>query len=550
MAAEERTIVWSLTDDGMGVLERAGLAALYMSLRAAEEQSVDLSPLYWSQDDLTPNSVTLRWIVTDEEAFRKLFTWAWQVRDGVFYFPGIHRELNQKEFAYRRVFTHNGVLRTFLQHNRVQPRANAKDTSTLVEQISEDKQIRVRFLAIDKDRHGIKPLKDLKLLFHRGHLSNSPISLSGWVLPGIAPRYSTEDAWVGPVSRAILLMLAPISCCYQRLAGEGNNWIFVAPDVINLEEFDNLRPHILLNPDAVDVASLGDAGLRFAAAYAGRLASREVRASSRVIAMGNVGYYRSQSVRKAVLEVKASMRAVNRYQHLIRAFPNHYVSIEIGSATNSNIEAPVTEEQEASGFFSVPSGRGRIADNLVCDQPWYKDLFVPLEWDLERLERQRKSAPGRSIERIWFQNLSYQRRKLMELIQENEMWDDDFERRFAEAFWSTLASLYAQEAKAVERGGSRRIEERLDDLNEDIRRSLMRAKTRVLLRAFLAELFARGGRQPAVVQNRAGIWNLMDDPQHWKKARDLALLALATYQSKEKRERKTVENTEEGEAKR
>jgi CRISPR-associated protein Cas8a1/Csx13 len=98
-----------------------------------------------------------------------------------------------------------------------------------------------------------------------------------------------------------------------------------------------------------------------------------------------------------------------------------------------------------------------------------------------------------------------------------------------------LASLYAQEAQAVERGGSRKVEDRLDDLNEDIRRSLMRAKTRVLLRGYLTELFAKGGRQPIVVQNRTAIWNLMNHPYDWKKARDLALLGLATYQSKGKR---------------
>ena len=130
----------------------------------------------------------------------------------------------------------------------------------------------------------------------------------------------------------------------------------------------------------------------------------------------------------------------------------------------------------------------------------------------------------------------------MELTQENEMWDDEFERRFVEAFWSTLASLYAQEAKATERGGSRKVDDRHEDLNEDIRRSLMRAKTRVLLRGYLAELFAKGGRQPAVVQSRADIWNLIDHPYDWKKARDLALLALVTYQSKAKRERGGAQN--------
>ena len=125
----------------------------------------------------------------------------------------------------------------------------------------------------------------------------------------------------------------------------------------------------------------------------------------------------------------------------------------------------------------------------------------------------------------------------MELIQENAMWDKESERDFVEAFWAVLASLYAQEAKAVERGRSRKMEERLGDLNEDIRRSVMRAKTRVLLRGYLSELFAKGGRQPVVIQNRETIWNLIDHPYDWKKARDLALLALVTYQSKEQREK-------------
>ena len=30
-------MTWSLTDPGMGLLERAGLAAMYMSLKAADE---------------------------------------------------------------------------------------------------------------------------------------------------------------------------------------------------------------------------------------------------------------------------------------------------------------------------------------------------------------------------------------------------------------------------------------------------------------------------------------------------------------------------------
>ena len=76
-------ITWRLSDPGMGILERAGLAALYMTLRAAEEQKVDLSPLHWAPGDLQCNSVTLRWESTDKEAMTKLMRWAWQVRDKV-----------------------------------------------------------------------------------------------------------------------------------------------------------------------------------------------------------------------------------------------------------------------------------------------------------------------------------------------------------------------------------------------------------------------------------------------------------------------------------
>ena len=312
---------------------------------------------------------------------------------------------------------------------------------------------------------------------------------------------------------------------------------------MSFEEFNDARPTLFLNPDAVDVASLGDAGLRFAAAYAARSLTKELSLACWVVAMGKVAYYSSQSVRKAILEVKPSLLSVARYRQLLRAFPNTYITLrrDVPAADAPQDEAesraggPEIAEEQGGGFFSAPSGRGRIADNLVAGRAWYSDLFTPLSWDLARLERQRKRTPGRSVERIWFQTLSYQRSHLMELVQDTTMWDSETERHFVEAFWAVLASLYAQEARAVERGGSRRVEERLDDLNEDIRRSLMRAKTRVLLRGYLAELFAKGGRQPAVVQHRAPIWHLMNHPYDWKKARDLALLALATYQSREKR---------------
>ena len=100
----QKGITWNLSDPGMGLLERAGLAALYMSLRTAEELGMKstLSPLSWSEDDLLPHSVTVRSTSDDRAAIAKLFEWAWQVRDGVLYLPAVHRALEVRDNRHLR----------------------------------------------------------------------------------------------------------------------------------------------------------------------------------------------------------------------------------------------------------------------------------------------------------------------------------------------------------------------------------------------------------------------------------------------------------------
>jgi CRISPR-associated protein Cas8a1/Csx13 len=135
-----------------------------------------------------------------------------------------------------------------------------------------------------------------------------------------------------------------------------------------------------------------------------------------------------------------------------------------------------------------------------------------------------------------FLALQYQRSKLMKLIQEDDMWDTEAEMVFVEVFWETLSSLKAQEKSALDRGGSRPLEKRWEDLDEEIRRKLTQAKTRTLLRAALADLFAKAGRQKSIRAHPAAVWRLIDHPDHWRKGRDLALLALASHRKKEERE--------------
>ena len=94
----EHARTWKLSDPGMDLPKRAGLAGLYMALRAAREAKTDLSPLKWTEADLTSESVTVRWTGPAKPAFEKLMEWAWQVQDGVLYLPAIHDEGELAQF--------------------------------------------------------------------------------------------------------------------------------------------------------------------------------------------------------------------------------------------------------------------------------------------------------------------------------------------------------------------------------------------------------------------------------------------------------------------
>ncbi|MFW6106786.1 MAG: type I-MYXAN CRISPR-associated Cas8a1/Cmx1, partial [bacterium] len=490
-------LTWRLSDPGMGLLERAGLAALYMTLRAAEELKEDLSPLVWDESDMTSESVTVHFSTDLKTALTRLFQWAWQVHDGVLYLPAVHRDERVRDNSFIRVAMHNGITRTFLQHPRVQPKGEFVQQ---VVQLDEDRQITVSYQCIEPGK--LKPVSDLErggFFTRKGEFGQAEVSLSGWVFPGIAPRYGSEVAWRGPAPLGLLPMLAPIACLYQQLHSERGTWLFVVPDVRNIEEFDAIRisPTLGLDPTYTDVASLSDAGLRFLAEYTSHPARRGLGGGCRVVAMGKVGYYRSQSVRKGVVDVDVTTaaRAIHRYRILHSVMGNRWVKrkVQMGpeSGTRTTKRKKEPQSPQSSHFVSVPSARGRIAENLVGGQPWYTDLVEPLPWDRDALDRQHKSTSGISVERIWFNNLLYQRGSLMELVKEEDMWDRPEERLFVEAFWQILAALYRREGDAVQRGGSRTYVDRIEDLNEDVRRSLTRAKTRPLLRETIADLFAR-----------------------------------------------------------
>jgi len=240
-----RSLSWNLDDANLGTLEKAGLAGLYMTLEGSKRLGEELAPLSFQ---LGSRAVRLSWEGEDQEALLPLVRFAWQAPDGVLFLPGVHRDAVQHSRAERRLTVHNGILGTFLQHNKVQPRSKA--VTDVVLKVDEDRSLRFTYKCLNLDR-GLKPIQDFEERFFSGdELKTAPVSLSSWVSPGSAGRYKKERAWTGPAEIAFLLLFAPIACLYHRFQ---TNWVLVIPDIQDLEEYDDIRPILDLDPGGTRV---------------------------------------------------------------------------------------------------------------------------------------------------------------------------------------------------------------------------------------------------------------------------------------------------------
>lgn len=108
------------------------------------------------------------------------------------------------------------------------------------------------------------------------------------------------------------------------------------------------------------------------------------------------------------------------------------------------------------------------------------------------------------------------------------VWDLSSEEKFVEAIHQAIRFRFG---KLASQAKERNEHPRFDREFERIRTGLMRAKNAQTLRAELAEFFSRGGINPILQEDWKQILSIMVQPD-WQKARDLALLGLASYKGK------------------
>ena len=580
-------ISFALNDSGMGEYERAGLAGLYMSLTAADTWAKDSLPsavktqalelkdrLRWrlGEDAI---SLSLEW-EDENEALSTLVKWAWQVKDGVFFLPAIHRKREYLDNYYLRIHAHDGLLNTFFQFPGTIKKE--KESTSKIEEFDEMQTFSVHFRVITSDA---KLPQYKNAIFGKGIHSLDPVSPSAaWIYPGSEPRFNNnplkikyEKSWRSVPRLAYLTLFAPLACYYISLPG--TIWAFILPQLRTLDTFQRRFVRCLTNhsnwPFNKMVAGLEDAVLRYTASTdLGRLAQYEEVIDVLIVVMGYAGYYgNQQKTRTNLLRVRLSPAAYSRYAVFNRLYP---VAMSIRARRERSSEEG---EKQANRYIHLPNSRERITANILSNRPWYRDLaFVPF-WQRDQITDDCKKArdfglrflgiylPGQkreeksasvSPERLWFLKLHYfERMHLMELSEEERMWDSPEEKRLLEVLRDrVLRRLLNEEECAVRsRGGSRSLPERWDDVIANWHRRFIRAKTRPLFRAVIHEFLGTAQRRtrrwdetkrleshvggtvfPSSKDDgafHAWFWRKVNDPHGWQRIRDLALLALITF---------------------
>ncbi len=535
---------YTLHDEDFSTLHQCGVAGMALTLKALERDSSNdehaqrASDLLEWQVDQTSLELTWSEDTTAHDALMSLLEYAWQTRNqtdnddgglGIFYVPGLHLDSGEYSLENRLTF-HQGLFATLLQHPRIQPRTAPRSPTQMLD---ETNHLHLRYVEPKNlIRHIEGARKDL--FDGKGRFKKKARKLSNYLYPGATGRTASEVSVSSMADRAYPLFFTPIAAFLTRLRPGYSEWVVVVPQIRELLTYVQLRHEETLKPLDMYHSGSTDAALGILSSLHRSIQDISTfsvesgpPAGVEVYQLGEVAWNR-QTVRNNFVSITPHGQVLKAYEVILRALPNQLVARE-----------------EKSSFVSVPMARGRIVDNLIRGSYWYEDLFFVTRSIRQEIER--LSKPGESLNNTWARQLFFSKTALRTIMANMpEQGDEEaFDRVFVEVFHKSLNMLYGKEASRAKEG-SRTPQDRIEDRRDGLRRALMRSQTRSMLREVLSEFFAEAGQHTRLGEERQLIWRYLDDPRRWKRARDLALLSIVTYQGTSSL-RETETNQEEGE---
>ena len=492
----------SLSDPGMTMLHRAGVAGLYMTLKALAKHYPTIKSrqgnFKWV---LTKNSISLDWAGVDYSALDWLFSESFQISsDGLISLAGL-----QTQTLETQLITHIGISNTFLQHTSV---------LKFDGQVSQSLTLDGLEVVVDykKARYYIYQDYAQKLCDKKGQLLTKQIGIKGWLYPGATVKHEAfaRTQFKETLERVIALLFAPVACLYfinpkSHLHETKTQYFLVIPDIIDLKLFSKQRQKLnSWNYQQFNISGFSDAGLRFLTNQkAMNLAQANNFRCCKVITFGITKWTGFQKVRKGVEMINISDLVIQNYQLCARYFNNRVVQGKDGN------------------FIAASIIRELITENLARGLLWWHNFALAVRnKDLYRL-------------------VSYEREGLQEMVN-NADWDEEAQKLFVKACHKALSQIYG---KIYDSGGEYI---QIQRENERIRSGLIRCQNSEDFRHFMtASFWSKAGNVSLLADYWEELMPLTTNPDNWKLARDLALLSLVSYKSQTQKPADSSDSTEQ-----
>jgi len=525
---------------GMSALHRAGLGGLACTLKAMERQFANgqlaksklPAPFIegrppWEIDE---HSVTLKFGKPEQagEYLEKLFEFAFAVRtDGLIQLPGQFGDTDPSPAVLADLQA--GLVLTFLQHGQVRKLAKEATTVSFDPEGEGVPGVVVEYKKCSEFKHqgGWQRFVD-----SRGRLTNGTVQVDGPISPGSVVRhvaFTSSTAVQEPADRMLPLYFALIGCL--SLPVNRGVAALLVPEVETLQDFIYDRP--AMTPSTAkdcQIASAADAGFRAQIRARDNPVRRDaIRAKARQTLRGSPipGCYvmtftptpwaSQQKSRVATIRVPAADdKLLDRFERALSHLAPRIVTRTIPESTGrgkTKIKSDRTESFRADSIV-----RPLIAANLATGQPWYAGFVGLLT----------KKNPA--TDKPFRDQLSFERKGLHDMIADDKMWDSEGEKTIVRAVHEALRSRYGQIADE-NKTNTVAMKNRFQGEYDRWRLAFAGAKTADQFRNALCDLFSRAGRNAVLQKSWQDILPLLRG-KTWQHARDLALLALCSYEGK------------------
>jgi CRISPR-associated protein Cas8a1/Csx13 len=514
-------LVIGLTDPAMTPLLRCGLGGLAASLRAAlVEQSPrkakwpNVVTIGGADYTVGPRTITVDWKgVAPEKALEKLFEHAFRLtKQGIIDLPGTYQVATPPTPELRAALQ-RALKKTFLQHGKTTTKNGAAKSISFV---LDDKPIAT----------SVQPYSAFA---HQGAWAvvtkglSKPVELAGWAYPGATQRHvafgDTKYEYSAATALCALFALIGSVSLEAPRGAPGGAGILVLVEPTDLVQFATKRPFLSpSNVADVYVGGAGDAALQIQAALrageAEETGGRSVRATHATLLKATPWASQQKSRSAAVSVADFDGIGLKTYATLSNKLPSKLRPTKAPAKGKNDDEA---------GYFAVASAlRAFVAENLARRRRWYAGFAAATT-----AERQ-----PRYIHYYWDRDglgaLRFEERKGLIAMTESL---NEAESVLVSSVQQALRQRFGRIWDESKESSLQTRRNRMDGERERLRLAFAGSKTPEQIRAALADLWSRAGTVRELQEGWKLVLPLLR-PENWQTARDLALVALASYQGR------------------